>query len=346
MSEGRTLRTAAELLAAGLIGPAGAAAAGRVAERYAVAVTPAMARLIERADDPIARQFLPDPDELRTRAGETADPTGDAAHSPIPGIVHRHGDRVLLAPLLACPVYCRFCFRRERVGPGGKVLSRAELDAAINYIAARPAIWEVILTGGDPLMLSPRRLGALLARLDAIPHLAVVRIHSRVPVVDPSRVGGTLAAALAGRDKALWLGLHVNHPRELTPAALAAIRRLAEAGVGLLSQSVLLAGVNDDAATLEALFRALVRARVKPYYLHQLDPAPGTARFAVPIERGREIMAELRARASGLALPTYVVDLPGGRGKVPAEGAHLGRAGEAAWVARAHDGGHLAVAAG
>lgn len=287
-----------------------------VAARYAVAVTPAMRALITDRDDPIGRQFLPHPDELVTAPHECGDPIGDDALSPVKGIVHRYPDRALLKPLLVCPVYCRFCFRREHVGPDGGLLTGAELDAALDWLRARPAIREVILTGGDPLMLSPRRMGALIAALSAIPHVETIRLHSRVPLADPDRVTPELVAAL-GTDRALWLVVHANHADEFTPAGRAALRRILAAGIPLLGQSVLLAGVNDTEAALEALFRAQIATRMKPYYLHQLDPAPGTARFHVPIVRGRALLAALRGRVTGLAWPTYVFDVPGGFGKVP-----------------------------
>ncbi len=230
--------------------------------------------------------------------------------------MHRYPDRALLKPLLVCPVYCRFCFRREHVGPDGGVLTEAELDAALAWLRARPAIREVILTGGDPLMLSPRRLGAIVAALSAMPHVDIIRVHTRVPVADPARVTAALAAALA-TDRAMFVVIHANSAREFTDAARAALRRLLAEGIPLLGQSVLLRRVNDSPATLEALLRAMLRARVKPYYLHQLDAAPGTARFAVPIAEGRKLVAGLRGRVTGLAWPTYVLDLPGGGGKVP-----------------------------
>jgi lysine 2,3-aminomutase len=317
----KTLRTPAALEAAGLV--ADAASLAPVAARYAIAVTPHVAGLVDRDDaaDPIAAQYIPHPDETVLRDDEHPDPIGDDAKSPVKGIVHRYPDRALLKPLLACPVYCRFCFRRESVGPDGGVLSEAELEAALAYIRARPAIREVILTGGDPLMLSPRRLGAILGALDAIPHVELLRIHTRVPVADPGLVTPALAAALE-TEKPLWLILHANHARELAPAALAAIGAIRRAGVPLLAQSVLLAGVNDSEAALEGLFRALIAARVKPAYLHHLDPAPGTARFRVPLSRGRALMKALRGRVPGHALPTYVVDIPGGAGKVPVAESH------------------------
>ncbi|HET8727426.1 MAG TPA: lysine-2,3-aminomutase-like protein, partial [Alphaproteobacteria bacterium] len=271
-------------------------------------------------------------DELVIARDELEDPIGDAAHSPVKGIVHRYPDRALLKPLHACPVYCRFCFRREMVGPGGDGLSAAELDAAIDYIAGRPEIFEVILTGGDPLLMSPRRLADLIARLDAIPHLGVIRLHTRVPVVDPGRVRPALVDALRARDKAVWVAIHANHPRELTAAARGALRLLGDAGFALVSQTVLLKGVNDDPAVLEALFRALVRERVKPYYLHHGDLAPGTAQFRTGIADGRAIMKTLRGRLSGLAQPTYVLDVPGGHGKVPIGPSYLDGSDSAGWT--------------
>ncbi len=312
----RTLRSAEDLLAAGLLTPAAAEAAARVAERYAIAVTPAVAALIERPDDEIGLQYIPDAAELVTAPHEVEDPTADAPFTPIKGVVHRYPDRALLKPLLACPVYCRFCFRREVVGPDGGLLTEAELEAAIAWLAATPAIREVILTGGDPLMLSPRRLGWLVERLSAIPHLELLRVHTRVPVADPARVSAALVAALA-TEKAMYLCVHANSAREFTAEAGAALARLNRAGVVLLGQSVLLRGVNDSAEALEALFRTMLRHRVKPYYLHQLDPAPGTARFRVEEAEGLRLVAGLRGRLSGLAQPVYVRETAGGGGKVP-----------------------------
>lgn len=302
------------------------------ARSLAIAVTPEMAALIDRADpagDPIARQFVPSGAEAEIAPEELADPIGDEARSPVRGIVHRYPDRVLLKPLHVCPVYCRFCFRREKVGPGGETLSAAELDAAIAYIRARPEIWEVILTGGDPLMLASRRLADLMAALDTIPHVAVVRVHSRVPVVDPGRVTDELVQALQPGRVGVWMGVHCNHARELTTASRIALKRLADAGLPLLSQTVLLKGVNDDVETLEQLMRALVTARVKPYYLHHPDLVRGTGHFRVSIEEGQALMKALRGRLSGLAQPTYVLDVPGGHGKVPVGPTYLGEDADA-----------------
>jgi lysine 2,3-aminomutase len=313
-----SFRTVRALVDAGLVPPAEQDALERVAERYAVAVTPHIAGLIDPNDaaDPIARQFVPSTDELVTAPDELADPIGDGAHSPVKGIVHRYPDRVLLKALHVCPVYCRFCFRREQVGPGGEMLSESELETAIAYISSHPAIWEVILTGGDPLMLSPRRLGAILDALEAIPHVATLRIHSRVPIVEPARIGPALLAVL-NRRKPLWIAVHANHPRELTEAAQSACAALVRVGATLLGQTVLLRGINDDPAILEALFRAMVAGRIKPYYLHHPDMAAGTAHFRLSIREGQAIVRALRGRLSGLAQPTYVLDIPGGAGKVP-----------------------------
>jgi lysine 2,3-aminomutase len=275
--------------------------------------------LINESDpaDPIARQYLPSPEELSRAPEERADPIGDQTHSPLPGLVHRHPDRVLLMPTKACAVHCRFCFRRETLA-SPRTLSEAETDEALSYVRARPEIREAILTGGDPLVLSAERLARLVGALGAIPHLTTLRVHSRVPIAAPMRVTAEMVAALRTA-KALFLAVHCNHARELTRDATAACRRFLDAGIPVLAQTVLLKGVNDDAETLARLMETLVAARIKPYYLHQCDLAPGTAHFRVPLAEGRALMAELRRRVSGLALPTYVLDIPGGHGKVPLE---------------------------
>jgi lysine 2,3-aminomutase len=232
--------------------------------------------------------------------------------------VHRYPDRVLLKLTHVCPVYCRFCFRREVVGPGGpQALSDDALDAATAYIANHPEIWEVILTGGDPLMLSSRRIADVTIRVSGISTVQVLRWHSRVPVVDPDRITARVVEALKSSTRAVYLAVHINHPRELNSSVRAALARLSDAGIVLLSQTVLLRGVNDDPEVLAALMRGLVAARVKPYYLHHPDLAPGTAHFRLSIEEGQAIVRALRGRVSGLAQPTYVLDIPGGHGKVP-----------------------------
>jgi lysine 2,3-aminomutase len=319
-SAARTLRRPTELADAGLVPPDRLGDIERVAAQYAVAISPALAALIDPADpaDPIARQFVPDPAELQVAPEERGDPIGDDARSPVAGIVHRYPDRVLLKLVHVCPVYCRFCFRREQVGPRGRPsLSPAELAAALDYIRARPEIWEVILTGGDPLILSARRLRAVVRDLAAIDHVKIIRVHTRVPVAAPELVTGEMVRALKAPGKASYVVLHVNHARELTVRARAACARFVDAGVPMLSQSVLLRGVNDDAATMGALMRALVESRIKPYYLHQGDLARGTAHLRTSIEAGQDLVRVLRGTHSGLCQPTYVLDVPGGFGKVP-----------------------------
>jgi lysine 2,3-aminomutase len=314
-----TIRLPSELVAAGLAPPEKLADLARVAARYAVAITPTIADLVDRADpnDPIARQFVPDIAELATTPEERADPIGDDTHSPVEGVVHRYPDRVLLKLVNVCAVYCRFCFRREMVGPGRQMLSHGQLDAALAYIKTHPEIWEVILTGGDPLVLSARRLGDVIKRIAAIGHVQIVRLHTRLPVVSPDKITPSLVRALKAPGKTTYVALHANHPRELTPAVRAACARIVDAGIPMVSQSVLLRGVNDEVETLSALMRAFVECRIKPYYLHHGDLAPGTSHFRTSIEEGQALMRALRGRASGLAQPSYVLDIPGGYGKVP-----------------------------
>jgi lysine 2,3-aminomutase len=315
-----TLRQPAELIARGLAPATDLADLERVAARYAIAVTPDIAALIdsEDPDDPIARQFIPNTRELVEQPGESADPIGDDTHSPVAGIVHRYPDRVLFKLVHVCAVYCRFCFRREMVGPGkATALSESAYRDALDYIRTHSQIWEVILTGGDPLMLSPRRLAEIMADLAAIDHVKIIRIHTRVPIADPARVSPEMVTALKVEGATTWLAIHANHPRELSETARSAVARLADAGIPLVSQSVLLRGVNDNAAALEALMRAFVECRIKPYYLHHGDLAPGTGHLRTTIEHGQELMRALRGRVSGLCQPDYVLDIPGGHGKAP-----------------------------
>ncbi|MEZ5844632.1 MAG: lysine-2,3-aminomutase-like protein [Hyphomicrobiaceae bacterium] len=322
----RNITTVADLAAAGLVTDADQAALGEIARRYAIAITPQMSSLIEAGDpaDPIARQFAPAAAELNTLPHETDDPIADGPHSPVRGIVHRYPDRALLKLTTVCPVYCRFCFRREMVGPAhGGTLDRAALAEAIGYVRATPAIAEVIVTGGDPLILSPRRIAEVSCLLASIPHVRAIRWHSRVPIVAPERVTADLVAALSAPGRVVRIAIHANHPREFTAPARDALARLGTAGIELISQSVLLAGVNDDAAALADLVSAFIAAGVAPYYIHHLDPAPGTAHFRVPISRGMAMMASLSARLPGVPLPRYTLDLPGGHGKVPIAPPHV-----------------------
>ena len=317
-ADGQGARSLEDLQALGLVGPDVPDALRRVAARYAVAVTPGLVTAMRDGDPDgaLRRQYLPAAEELTETAAELADPIGDAAHSPVPGIVHRYDDRVLLNVLKTCAVYCRFCFRREMVGPGARGLDAEGLARALAYIRAHEEVWEVILSGGDPLTLSPRRIDAILSELARIGHVGVVRFHTRVPAVAPERVTPDLIAALR-RFPAVFVVLHANHPDEITPAVGAAIARLVDAGIPMLSQSVLLRGVNDDAAVLARLFKTLVRNRVKPYYLHHADLARGTGHFRTTLAEGQAIVEALRAGHSGLCQPQYVLDLPGGAGKIP-----------------------------
>lgn len=298
-----------------------------VANRYAVAITPRMRDQIDPRlnDDPIAAQFLPDARELLETPDELDDPIGDSSHSPVTGIVHRYPDRALLMPVKVCPVYCRFCFRRETVGDvEHALLSDEELDAALTYLREHKEIWEVILSGGDPLILSPRRLGKILRALRRIDHVRVLRIHTRVPLVAPERISQELTALLREASP-LFVILHSNHPNEFTDEGRDACARLVDAGIPMLSQSVLLRGVNDDVNTLDRLLRQFAENRIKPYYLHHADKAPGTSHFRTTVKEGREIVGALRGRLSGICQPTYVLDIPGGHGKSPIGPTYLER---------------------
>ncbi len=321
-SRPRALTTVDALLTEGLAHPDRVAELRQVTSEFRLRISPLMREAMGNlATGPLARQFVPTPAELDVRPEERTDPIGDLTHKVAPGLTHRYPDRVILAVTQSCDVYCRFCFRRETVGGDG-ALSDADLDAACAYIAAHPAIWEVVLTGGDPLSLSARRIGAIMDRLSRIPHLGIIRFHTRVPVVFPERITPALIRALKVRP-AVYMVIHTNHAQELTGVSCAALARLAQAGIPLLSQTVLLKGINDDPDTLEDLFRTLLRNRVKPYYLHHSDLARGTGHFRTSISAGQAIMKVLRGRLSGTALPTYVLDIPGGFGKVPIGPAYL-----------------------
>ncbi|MFZ4762127.1 MAG: lysine-2,3-aminomutase-like protein [Alphaproteobacteria bacterium] len=310
-----------DLVETGLVAPQQAEALEKVAAIYDVRLPHFLADQIKQQgiDGSLAKQYLPQVAELYTTPQENADPIGDEVHSPVKGIVHRHPDRVLFKPVHQCAVYCRFCFRRAMVGNGGEVLNDAEMEAALHYIATTPTIWEVILTGGDPLVMSVRRLEKLVQRLIAIPHVKILRFHTRLPVVEPLKITADLVRVLALHPSS-WLALHVNHADELqAPQVIEAIKALRMAGIQLIGQSVLLKGVNNNVAALENLFRRLVELGIKPYYLHHPDLAPGTSHFRLSIEEGQELMRTLRATVSGLCLPTYMLDIPGGAGKVPVD---------------------------
>jgi lysine 2,3-aminomutase len=321
-----TLRTPKQLLEAGMIDTGDLESITQVAGQFAVGISRQMRALIDGTapNDPIAAQFVPSTRELHRTQEELADPIGDESHSPTAGIVHRYPDRVLFKLTSACPVYCRFCFRRETVGKSSGALDALEVEQALRYIGSNPKIWEVVLSGGDPLILSQRRLKAIMRRLEAIEHVGVIRFHTRVPVVQPETIDAGLIEALK-ISKAVYVVLHTNHVRELSPAARSACARLIDSGFPMLSQTVLLKGVNSDAQTLTALFRTLVAMRIKPYYLHHGDLARGTSHFRTSIEEGQSLMAQLRGTVSGLCQPIYVLDIPGGHGKVPIGPNYLNR---------------------
>lgn len=289
-----------------------------VVEEFSLAITDQMHQLMDKtnADDPIARQFVPSVEELKSSDAESIDPIGDALHTTVKGIVHRYPDRCLMTPVHVCPVYCRFCFRREKVGKVSETMTPQELEAAYAYIEKHTEIGEVILTGGDPLILKPAALKRILERLSAISHIDVLRLHTRVPVVESRRINADMVAALQC-GKPVYVLLHANHPDEFTQEAVQACAALVDAGIPMLSQTVLLKGINDKIEVLSTLMRCFVRNRIKPYYLHHGDLARGTEHFRTTIEEGQRLMRELRGRFSGLCQPTYMLDIPGGHGKVP-----------------------------
>ena len=286
--------------------------------RLAMSITPYFFNLIDPDNPacPIRRQVVPRTEETVETVSELSDPCGEDEHSPVPGVVHRYGDRVLLLVTDRCATYCRHCTRSRMVsGAGGRTLE-TDMDRALDYIRGHREIRDVLLSGGDPLVLSDGRLAFILNRLRAIKHVEFLRIGTRAPVVLPQRITPALCAMLR-RFHPLWISVHVNHPRELTAESRTALERLADAGIPLGSQSVLLAGVNDDAETLRELFEKLLICRVRPYYLYQCDLARGTSHLRVSVRRGIGIMDAIRGHTSGYAVPTYVIDAPGGGGKIP-----------------------------
>ncbi|WP_203413230.1 lysine-2,3-aminomutase-like protein [Entomobacter blattae] len=317
MPSHKNIHTPQQLLSAGLIDQADLPKIEQVYQHYAIGIPPTIQKQITSAGDVIAQQVVPSAQELLRTPQEATDPIGDERFSPLPGIVHRYKDRALLKPIHICPLYCRFCFRREKVGPNHGLLTDDELDNALEWIASHSDISEIILTGGDPLMLSFRRLKMILERLEALPHITTIRIHTRVPIAMPETITPSLLEYLKNYPKALWVGIHINHAAEMGAEACQAIKKLAQCGLPLFGQTVLLNGINNSAAALETLFKTMVANRIKPYYLHQLDHAPGTQHFHVPISEGLALLKQLRGKVTGLAWPTYVLDIPGGYGKVP-----------------------------
>lgn len=287
-------------------------------DEYHVSLTPYYASLINPEDplDPILRQAIPLVEESSFHGHEMNDPLAEEETSPVPGLTHRYPDRVLLVTTNYCYMYCRHCTRKRIWKQGEAPASRASVDRMVDYIGGRPEIRDALVSGGDPLTLPLERLDYILSRLRSIKHLEIIRVGSRVPVVMPMRITDELVRVL-GKYGPVWLNTQFNHPREVTPESAAAVDLILRAGIPVNNQSVLLAGVNDHPETMLSLNQALLRSKVRPYYLFQCDPVIGTEHFRTPVERGLEIMEAFRGHTSGLAIPSYVIDLPGGGGKVP-----------------------------
>jgi lysine 2,3-aminomutase len=285
---------------------------------FRVDITPYFISLIDPDDpaDPVRKQIIPTADEIRPFTGMMEDSLAEDRHSPVPGLVHRYPDRVLMLVTTQCASYCRYCTRSRIVGDPSAQFSRAEFEMQIDYLKRTPQVRDVLLSGGDPLTLAPRILEELLGRLREIPHIEIIRIGTRVPVFMPMRVTEELTGMLE-KFHPLWLNIHVNHPNEITAELADACDRLSRAGIPLGNQSVLLAGINDCPHIMRKLVQDLVRIRVRPYYLYQCDLVEGAGHFRTPVAKGIEIMEALRGHTSGYAVPTFVVDAPGGGGKIP-----------------------------
>jgi lysine 2,3-aminomutase len=286
-----------------------------VAERYPMRVNPYYLGLIESVGDPIWRQAVPAEEELGDRVCP-ADPLEEENQSPVPNLIHRYPDRVLFQVSNECAMYCRFCTRKRKVGGEHMVINQQTVEQALRYIQGHPEIRDVILSGGDPLLLTDERLEWILRELRAIPSVEIIRIGTRIPVVLPQRITPNLVRILR-RHHPLYINTHFNHPAEITEISSKACARLADAGIPLGNQSVLLRGVNDDPAVMKRLMQKLLSIRVKPYYIYQADMVQGTNHFRTAVEEGIEIIRALRGHTSGMAVPAYVIDAPGGGGKIP-----------------------------
>jgi lysine 2,3-aminomutase len=285
---------------------------------FPVSVTPYYASRLDPDDPshPLRRTVIPTPAEFETHPGDMTDPLAEDDHSPVPGIVHRYPDRVLFLVTDYCPVYCRYCTRSRLVGGNAQFsISKAQWQRGIDYIAATPAVRDVLISGGDPLVYGDDQLAWLLQRLHAIPHLEMIRIGSKIPMVLPQRITPDLCSMLK-RYHPLYMSVHITHPDELTEESAQACTRLADAGIPLGSQTVLLQGVNDDADTMRTLMHGLLTIRVRPYYILQCDPIQGSAHLRTPVAKGIEIIKALRGHTTGYAVPHYIVDVPGGGGKI------------------------------
>lgn len=285
---------------------------------FRMAITPYYASLIDPSDpnDPIRRQAVPSIQETCADENDMCDPLGETADSPVPHVVHRYPDRVLFLVTLQCAMYCRHCTRRRAVGEEDKPITEAQLQRAVAYIRAHTEIRDVLISGGDPLTMSTAKLEHIISALRAIDHVEIIRIGTRVPVVLPMRITSELTDMLR-KYHPIWINTHFNHPNELTPEAARACAALVDAGIPLGNQTVLLRGINDDANTMRRLLLGLVKMRVRPYYLYQCDLSCGIGHFRTRVETGIEIMHQLTGNISGYALPKYVIDAPGGGGKIP-----------------------------
>jgi lysine 2,3-aminomutase len=295
-----------------------------------IGITPYYMSLLraDRPDDPLRRTVIPTVHEFGRTAGEADDPLGEDGHSPVPGLVHRYPDRVLLMVVGFCASYCRYCTRSRLVGHGQITPSEERLEKAFEYIRQTPAVRDVVVSGGDPLTMTEERLDWILSQLRAIPHVEIIRIGTKVPAVLPQRITPRLCQILR-KYHPLFMSLHFTHPNECTPETAAACGRLADAGLPLGSQTVLLKGINDSVVTMTELVHRLLKMRVRPYYLYQCDPISGSAHFRTPVAKGLEIIEGLRGHTSGYGIPTFVIDSPGGGGKVPLQPAYLaGREGD------------------
>ncbi|HEB68018.1 MAG TPA: KamA family radical SAM protein [Desulfobulbus sp.] len=298
----------------------------QVAAKYPLRINPYYLDLIKKTGKPLYRQAVPDVRELHDNQG-MVDPLDEENLSPVPNLVHKYPDRALFLVCRECAMYCRFCTRKRKVGKKEMVISDRTISAGLEYLRATPEIKEVLLSGGDPLLLSDHRLDNLLTALRAIPSLEIIRIGTRIPCTLPMRITPELAAMLK-KHHPLYINTHFNHPAEITAEAALACSRLADAGIPLGCQTVLLKGVNDDPETIENLLRKLLTIRVKPYYLFQADLTRGTAHFRTRIETGLEIMQQLIGHVSGMAIPTFALDAPGGGGKIPLTPAYISALGE------------------
>lgn len=339
------LVTPGQLVAAGLVDPSAAQTLEEVKDNFDIRIPEAFFPGLATGDQSLRVQCMPTTDELNFHPEELEDPIGDEKWTPVPGLTHRYPDRALLKVTYQCAVYCRFCFRRYKVSSAEESLSLDALEPAFAYLEQNPGIWEVILTGGDPLVLTDKRLEQVLERLRIIEHVKIVRFHTRIPTVLPSRVSEQLIQLLKGCGKTVWVVAHINSESELTTEARTSLGRLMGAGIPVLSQSVLLRGVNDTPEKLTALLRALVGLGVKPYYLHYPDLAQGTQHFRIPLERALSLVSSLRGTISGLCIPQLVVDIPSGFGKIIVEPQRARQVSENEWVFESPlDGTQLKVA--